>query len=287
MSQFDINNNAKQELEAIINDLFFDKIDSKLNEKVQTISNRIDEKSRGINSKIEGVSTSFQKSMENVEEFMCESKNRDGELLKKVEENSESFKAIDLHIIKNNEEVASIQNKLSQIQDENLAEILTSAIRIINDQKLNSESLLLKLDDIVFTQGENIDKITFDNVGNRKIFENIITELEFNIVGFINENEKNQNNNLHILDKSISNFLNLEKENNENLIEKLDSKFNTIEELKLYVMEDIDNKIEILKNDNEKTLKLVLWKSNTLFISVLIINLFIIVLMVLYYLTLS
>lgn len=268
MSEFEIHNRAKQELEEIINDLFFDKIDFKLDEKVKALSTKIDEKSNGITKNIGDVIQASKSSKELVEELKDESERRDVELIKKVEENSESLKAINVYISKNNEEVVSIHNKLSEIQDKNLGDILKSAIRIIENQKFNSENLLLRLDGIIVLQGESLEKIKLDNSENLKLVETILTELRSSILAIINENDQNQNNNLHDLDKSISDFIFLGKQNNENLVDKLDEKFQSIEEVKIA---------------NNETLKSVLNKNNSLFISVLIINVLIMALLLLNY----
>lgn len=178
MSQTDINNNAKQELQDIINDLFISNLESKLDEKNKFLVEMIDKKSKGITSNINTVSDHLKLFNTNCEE-------RDEELLKKVEDNSESSKATNEHILKNNEEIASIQNKLTEIQNKSLADILTSAIRIIDDQKLNSENLLSKLDGIIISQRESIEKNKFDNVTNQNNFKILLNKINIAFISLL------------------------------------------------------------------------------------------------------
>ena len=51
---------------------------------------------------------------------------------------------------------ASIQNRLSEIENENLAEILSKAINIFENQKNYSEDFLLKLESAIKSQNKNI-----------------------------------------------------------------------------------------------------------------------------------
>ena len=76
MNQVEIQDETKKELEDIINELFFAKIDSKLNEMVGELSTEIYDRSNRITSKIDTVSRSIDENkveiIEKIEEDVAE-----------------------------------------------------------------------------------------------------------------------------------------------------------------------------------------------------------------------
>ena len=265
MSQSEINKEAKEELKAIIDELFIPKIDSKLSERVNMLSEKIEEKSYKISKSIEnnkrGIVQKIEDDIEpNLEDLISESKDQNDELLKV------------------NKGVESIQVKLSEIQNENLAEILSNVVKIIKKQKADSENLLLKVDSALKLQAENIIS---DNSGNRELVKKRLAELQSDVVALINDSGSNQKKNIQDLDKNISVFVDLEKENNLNLHKQLDIKFQSVEQLNSVLVKDFDEKLTSLKAESETQFSKLSNKNNTVFKSLLITNIVIIVILIL------
>jgi len=285
MSQIEINNNAKEELEAIISDLFINKIDAKLNEKISTLSVKIDDKSIDITKKIGDVSMNINKKIEDdIEAKLEDLKSESEDLLKITGENNNTLNVlhsnIDEYSVKNNEGIESIQIKLSEIQNEYLADILSNALKIIENQKTDSEDFLLKLDSVIKLQTENIIS---DSSDNRELVKKTQADLQSNIVTLFNENGLNQKKNIQDLAIRISDFVDLENENNLNLHKQLDTKFQTAEQLNSALTRDFDEKLKSLKTDNEKQFSQVINKNNTGFKVLIISNILILVLLLLNY----
>jgi hypothetical protein len=283
MNQSEINKKAKEELEAIINDLVIVKIDAKLNEKISTLSTKIDNKSKVITSKITDVSMNINNSKDEIIEKI------EDDIENKLEELSESIDIIKSQSESQNNEfkkiankgVLSIQNKLTEIQNTNLAEILSNALIIIQNQKTDSEKFLLKLNSDIISQTESIIN---SSSNDRELIKKAQTDLQSDIIHFINENETNQMKKILGLDKIISDFVVLENEHNLNLHNQLDIKFHTVKQFNSELTRDFEEKLKSLKEDNEQHFSKIINKSNIIFRSLFIINLVILVMLIIAFL---
>ena len=275
MNQVEIQDETKKELEDIIHELFFAKIDSKLNEMVGELSTEISDRSNGVTSKIDTVSRGIDESkveiIEKIEEdvedklegIKSESKAQKSEL-KKIA--SDGF--------------ASIQNRLSEIENENLAEILSKAINIFENQKNYSEDFLLKLESAIKSQNKNI---LSSNSQNRELLEKSQIELQSDIIALINNNGSNQKKNFQDMNNTITDFVELENQSKSNLQKQLEFEFLKLERLNSDLVRGFEEKTESLKSANEKQVTEVVSKSSKEFISVLVINFLILVFLVLNY----
>lgn len=267
MRQLDIHENAKQELEDIINDLFIAKVDWKINEKISELSTKIEDRSNGMSSKIDTVSRSIIAIKEEITDIIegdigdrleglkAESETQNRELRRTTSENFEL-----------------LQNKLSEIQNKDLAEILSKAIIVLENQKKYSEDFVLELDGAIKSHTQNI---VSNHSENRELLEKSQFALQSEVLDLINGNGSNQKKDLQILGRSISDFVELENQNKSNLQKQLELEFQKLERLKSDLIRDFEEKTELLKIENEKQVSEVVRKSSKGFISLLILNLLI------------
>lgn len=275
MNQVEIQDETKNELEDIINELFFVKIEAKLNEMVGELSTEIYDRSNRITSKIDTLS----RSIDGIK----------GEIIEKIEEDVEDkLEGIKSESENHNRELKkmasdgfdSIQIRLSEIKNENLAEILSKAVNILENQKNYSEDFLLKLEGAIKSHTENI---LSNNLENRESFQKSQVELQSDIVALINDNGRNQKIKIQDLGKSISDFVELENQNKSNHQKQLEFEFQKVERLNSVLTRDFDEKLKSLKTDNEKQFSQVIYKNNTGFKVLIICNILILVLLLLNY----
>ena len=259
-----INSEAIEELEVIIDEIFVAKIDSKIDEKLNALSAENVKNSRGINASIRDVSTAFRKNADDIEEII------DG--IKSASDTQYELKKI------TKEGFESIQNKLSEVQDEFLPEILSNATNILDNQKKHSEEFLIKLEGAIVSHTENI---LANNLENRELFKRSQSELQSDISHIINDNGNNQTKNIRDLGESISDFVELENQNKLNLRKQLESEFQKLERQNSVLIRDIDEKLKNLKVENEKQASEVINKSNFKFTGLLVINVLILILLLL------
>jgi hypothetical protein len=273
MNQVAIQDETKKELEDIINELFFVKIEAKLNEMVGELSTEIYDRSNRITSKIDTVS----RSIDGIK----------GEIIEKIEEDVEDkLEGIKFESENHNRELKkiasdgfdSIQIRLSEIENENLADILSKAVNILENQKNYSEDFLLKLEGAIKSHTENI---LSNNLENRESFQKSQVELQSDIVALINDNGRNQKIKIQDLSKSISDFVELENQNKLNHQKQLEFEFQKVERRNSVLIKGFEEKLELLKIENEKQVSEVARKSNLGFLSLLVINVLILIFLLL------
>jgi len=267
MSQIEINNSAKSELEDIINELFLLKLESKLNENVVYFEKKTDNDRKAITRNINDFKEEFQnksKDLPNlIKKVSTEIKNQSDEVKQFTKDGLES-----------------IPYKISEINEKNSEKILSEVSKNFSEQKNNIEELYLILNDFLKFQ---TGKIISNNSDNIELFQKSQAELKSEIVALIKGNECDQKKNIQDLDKSIADFIELGNQNNLNLQKQLDSKFASVEKMKSALIRDFDDKFNVLKTENEQQVSQANNKSNISFKVLIIGNILILVLLLLNY----
>lgn len=267
MSPTEINSQAKKELDKIINDLFITSIDTKLNGKIKILQEDFIGKSRGLKSKIREVSTDISNNQEEIEDLINKVKSEN------MDQHTE------LRTI-TRDGLESIEGKLSLIQNENLAEILSKTNGIVNNQKEYFDSFTQDLDSSIKSYFNDIKLKSADNL---KLIGKRQAQLEYDITTLIKVKENNQKNRIEDLSKTLTHYIESEKRNNSNFQEKIKSEFQKAERKDSILIRSFEEKLDLIKTENKKQISEVFRKGSFAFMIVLLINILILVLLFLTY----
>lgn len=264
MSQIEINNSAKSELENIINELFLLKLDSKLKDNIACFDKKTDSDRKAISRNINDFKEEFQNKSNELPRLI---KKVSSEIKTQSEENKQFT----------NDGLDSIQIMLSEIQDIILNNILSEISKKFNKQEYDNEELNLKLNHVINSQTKEIISSHLDN---QVVLKNLHLELSSEIFELVKKNRLKEQKEFLDLKKSICDYVFSKNKNDLNLQNYLNNNFKKVEQLNYALSIDVEEKLKLIRIENQNQISKVLNKINIGFISLLFLNIFILILFI-------